>query len=102
MRVHLWAVVDDGAAAQVPAQHAEVLEVVALHHHAAVPVDAVADEGALRVQDVEQLLSIHLGEGGSAGGAVHTQQDVRTTASSAGAGGAVYAMHEVGTTALSA
>jgi hypothetical protein len=63
----------------------------------------VADEGALRVQDVEQLLSIHLGEGGgSAGGAVHTQQFVRTTASSAGAGGAVYAMHEVGTTALSA
>lgn len=57
---HLRAVVHDCAAAQVPAQHTQVLEVVALNHHAAVTVDAVPDEGAVGVQDVEQLLSINL------------------------------------------
>ena len=40
---HLWGVVDDDGVREVAAQHRQVLQVVALHEHAAVPEHAVPD-----------------------------------------------------------
>mmetsp|Transcript_26149 Transcript_26149/g.49682 ORF Transcript_26149/g.49682 Transcript_26149/m.49682 type:complete len:365 (-) Transcript_26149:484-1578(-) len=50
-------VYDDGMAHVAP-KHREVLQVVAVHAHTRVSEDAVANQAALRVQNVEQLLGV--------------------------------------------
>mmetsp|Transcript_29128 Transcript_29128/g.61565 ORF Transcript_29128/g.61565 Transcript_29128/m.61565 type:complete len:205 (-) Transcript_29128:1306-1920(-) len=56
----LWAVVDDDGVLQVAADHREVFQVVPFDEHAAVAEEPVPDEPPLRVQNVQQLLRIHL------------------------------------------
>ncbi len=60
LQPHLWRVVDDDGMRQIAPQHGKVLQVVALHIDARVAEDAVPDQPPLRVQHIEQLLSVYL------------------------------------------
>ena len=56
-------VVHDDGLGEVPAQDAELLDVVATHTHTVLPEQAMANQLARAVQQVQQLVRIHLGGG---------------------------------------
>ena len=57
----LRGVVDDDGLAEVAAQDVKVLDVVAVDTDAVFPEESVLDPSALWVQEVHQLVSVHLG-----------------------------------------